>query len=105
MTPDAEAVDVVVIGMGPRGEHAPGRLAAAGVEVVGGGPAAGRVAEVGLEVVGVEAELLGGECPYWGCVPSKMMIRAANLLAEARRVPGIAGHSTVQPDWAPVAAR
>ncbi len=48
---------------------------------------------------------MGGECPYWGCVPSKMMIRAANLLAEGRRIPGIAGQSTVTPDWALVAAR
>jgi pyruvate/2-oxoglutarate dehydrogenase complex dihydrolipoamide dehydrogenase (E3) component len=48
---------------------------------------------------------VGGECPYWGCVPSKMMIRAANLLAEGRRIPGMAGSSTVTADWAPVAAR
>jgi pyruvate/2-oxoglutarate dehydrogenase complex dihydrolipoamide dehydrogenase (E3) component len=66
---------------------------------------AGRLAEAGLSVVGVEEKLLGGECPYWGCVPSKMMIRAANLLAEARRVPGMAGQVSVRPDWAPVAAR
>ncbi|MBT2385270.1 NAD(P)/FAD-dependent oxidoreductase [Streptomyces sp. ISL-11] len=84
----AEQVDVVVIGMGPGGEHV-----------------AGRLAEAGLSVVGVEAELVGGECPYWGCVPSKMMIRAANLLAEAGRVPGMAGSARVTPDWAPVAAR
>ena len=38
-------------------------------------------------------------CPYWGCVPSKMIIRAANTLAEARRVGKLAGHATVQPDW------
>jgi pyruvate/2-oxoglutarate dehydrogenase complex dihydrolipoamide dehydrogenase (E3) component len=56
-------------------------------------------------VAGVEARLVGGECPYFGCVPSKMMIRAANLLAEARRVPGMAGSTTVRPDWAPVAMR
>ena len=37
---------------------------------------------------GIDGELVGGECPYWGCVPSKMMIRAADLLAEARRVAG-----------------
>ncbi|HEX2736580.1 MAG TPA: NAD(P)/FAD-dependent oxidoreductase [Acidimicrobiia bacterium] len=80
--------DVVVIGMGPGGEDV-----------------AGRLAEAGLDVVGVENELLGGECPYWGCVPSKMMIRASNLIAEARRVPGIAGDATVTPDWAPVAHR
>lgn len=81
-------VDVVVIGMGVGGEEAAGRLAAAG-----------------LQVVGVEAELVGGECPYWGCVPSKMMIRAGNLLAEARRIPGMAGSVQVSPDWAPLAAR
>ena len=80
--------DVVVIGMGPGGEDV-----------------AGRLAEAGLDVVGVERQLVGGECPYWGCVPSKMMIRAANLLAEARRIPGMAGDATVRPDWAPVAQR
>jgi pyruvate/2-oxoglutarate dehydrogenase complex dihydrolipoamide dehydrogenase (E3) component len=83
-----EQVDVVVLGMGPGGEDLGGRLA-----------------EAGLDVVGIDAELLGGECPYWGCIPSKMMIRAGNLLAEARRVPGMAGASTVIPDWAPVARR
>ncbi|HAM02449.1 MAG TPA: pyridine nucleotide-disulfide oxidoreductase, partial [Acidimicrobiaceae bacterium] len=41
----------------------------------------------------------------WGCVPSKTMIRAGNLLAEARRVNGMAGSATVRPDWAPVARR
>jgi pyruvate/2-oxoglutarate dehydrogenase complex dihydrolipoamide dehydrogenase (E3) component len=84
----AQEVDVVVVGMGPGGEYL-----------------AGQLAEAGLNVVGVEAELLGGECPYWGCVPSKMMIRAGNLLAEGRRVPGMAGRSQVEADWAPVAAR
>ncbi len=53
----------------------------------------------------MEKELVGGECPYWGCVPSKMMIRAADLLAEGRRIPGMAGESTITPDWAPVARR
>src|ERR1700751_1836265 len=85
---DSEETDVVVIGMGPGGEDAAGKLARAG-----------------LHVTGVEARLVGGECPYWGCVPSKMMVRAANLLAEARRIPGMAGLSTPVPDWAPVAAR
>ncbi|MDT9686349.1 NAD(P)/FAD-dependent oxidoreductase [Streptomyces sp. TRM76323] len=84
----AETVDVVVVGMGVGGEHV-----------------AGRLAEAGLDVVGVEAELVGGECPYWACVPSKMMIRAGNLLAEARRVPGMAGRTEVAADFAPVAAR
>jgi pyruvate/2-oxoglutarate dehydrogenase complex dihydrolipoamide dehydrogenase (E3) component len=80
--------DVVVIGMGPGGEDA-----------------AGRLAEAGLDVVGIDRELVGGECPYWGCVPTKMMIRAANLVAEGRRVRGMAGDATVRPDWAPVAQR
>jgi pyruvate/2-oxoglutarate dehydrogenase complex dihydrolipoamide dehydrogenase (E3) component len=83
---DMLGADVVVIGMGPGGEDV-----------------AGRLAEAGLEVVGVERQLLGGECPYWGCVPSKIMIRAANLLAEARRIPGVAGDATVRPEWGPVA--
>jgi len=81
-------VDIVVIGLGPGGEYL-----------------AGRLAKAGLAVAGVEARLVGGECPYWGCVPSKMMIRAANLLAEGRRIPGLAGSSRVTPDWAPVADR
>jgi pyruvate/2-oxoglutarate dehydrogenase complex dihydrolipoamide dehydrogenase (E3) component len=84
----AEQVDVVVIGLG-----------------VGGEEAAGRLAEAGLRVVGLESRLVGGECPYWACIPSKMMIRAANLVAETRRVDGMAGTATVQPDWTPVAKR
>src|SRR5467141_3982575 len=81
-------VGAVVLGMGPGGEEV-----------------AGRLAESGLNVVGIEHRLLGGECPYWGCIPSKMMIRAANLVAETRRVPGLAGTSTVHPSWEPVARR
>jgi pyruvate/2-oxoglutarate dehydrogenase complex dihydrolipoamide dehydrogenase (E3) component len=84
----AQEVDVVVVGMGPGGEYV-----------------AGKLAEAGLNVVGVEAELLGGECPYWGCVPSKMLIRAGNLLAEGRRIPDMAGSSQVTADWARPAAR
>ncbi len=84
----AHEVDVVVVGMGVGGEEVAGRLAAAG-----------------LSVVGIEHRLVGGECPYWGCIPSKLMIRAANALAEARGVPGLAGLATVEPDWSPVAKR
>ncbi|MBB2910904.1 pyruvate/2-oxoglutarate dehydrogenase complex dihydrolipoamide dehydrogenase (E3) component [Streptosporangium becharense] len=80
--------DVIVLGTGPGGEDA-----------------AGRLAEAGLRVAAVEANLVGGECPYWGCIPSKMMIRAADLLTEARRVPGVAGDSSVSPDWGQVAGR
>src|ERR1022692_3829943 len=71
----------------------------------GGEEVAGRLAEAGLEVAGVESRLVGGECPYFGCVPSKMMIRAGNLLAETRRVPGMAGPAWVEPSWEPVARR
>jgi pyruvate/2-oxoglutarate dehydrogenase complex dihydrolipoamide dehydrogenase (E3) component len=84
----ATTVDAVVIGMGVGGEEVAGRLAGAG-----------------WSVVGVEARLVGGECPYWGCVPTKMMIRAADLLAEGRRIPGTAGTASVEPDYTPVAAR
>jgi pyruvate/2-oxoglutarate dehydrogenase complex dihydrolipoamide dehydrogenase (E3) component len=81
-------VDVVVIGMGPGGEEV-----------------AGRLAEAGLSVAGVERELVGGECPYWGCVPSKMMIRGSTLIAETRRADPYAGSSSIEPDLGPVARR
>jgi pyruvate/2-oxoglutarate dehydrogenase complex dihydrolipoamide dehydrogenase (E3) component len=85
---EAQQADVIVVGMG-----------------VGGEELAEKLAEAGLSVLGIEHTLVGGECPYWGCVPTKMMIRAGNALAEARRIPGLAGTSTVQSDWAPVAKR
>lgn len=66
--------DVVVLGVGTSGEDISLRLLGAG-----------------LDVVGIEAALVGGECPYWACLPSKMMIRAANALQEARRINGLGG--------------
>ncbi len=84
----AHEVDVVVVGLGPGGESAAADLARAG-----------------LEVVAVDRHLVGGECPYYGCIPSKMMVRASDVLAEARRVDGRAGAATVTPDWGPVATR
>jgi pyruvate/2-oxoglutarate dehydrogenase complex dihydrolipoamide dehydrogenase (E3) component len=83
-----QTVDVVVIGLGPGGEEV-----------------ASRLADAGLTVLGVERELVGGECPYWGCIPSKMIVRAAETLAEARRVHQLAGSAEVHPDYAPVARR
>lgn len=83
-----EKFDVIVIGMGPGGEEV-----------------AEQLADGGLRVAGVEKNLVGGECPYWGCIPSKTIIRAANALAEGRRIPLLSGTSTVTPDWAPVARR
>ena len=54
---------------------------------------------------GVERHLTGGECPYYGCIPSKMIVRAADVLAEARRVDHLAGRAEVAPDFTPVADR
>ena len=88
MTQESQQVDVVVVGLGPGGESL-----------------ATRLAQAGLSVVGVDRRLVGGECPYYGCIPSKMAIRAADVLQEGRRIPGLAGTSTVGPDWSPVHAR
>ncbi|HET7801868.1 MAG TPA: NAD(P)/FAD-dependent oxidoreductase [Humibacillus xanthopallidus] len=86
---DAHPFEVIVIGLGPGGEHV-----------------AGSLAERGLRVLALDDRLVGGECPYWGCIPSKMMIRAADALAEARRVDGLAGTvGDVTPDWSVVARR
>jgi dihydrolipoamide dehydrogenase len=63
--------DVIVLGAGPAGENA-----------------AERVRRGGLTVALVEAELLGGECSYWACMPSKTILRPGAILASARRVPG-----------------
>src|SRR6516162_9656418 len=65
--------DAVVIGGGPAGEQA-----------------ADRLAKGGLNVVVVEKELVGGECSYWGCVPSKTLIRPGDVMAAAQRAPGAA---------------
>jgi pyruvate/2-oxoglutarate dehydrogenase complex dihydrolipoamide dehydrogenase (E3) component len=81
-------VDLVVIGTGPGGESL-----------------ANQAASAGLSVVAVERHLVGGECPYYGCIPSKMMLRAADSLAEAHRAGELAGDVTVEPSWAPVAKR
>ena len=61
----ADELDVIVLGLG-----------------VGGEEVGGKLADAGLSVLGIENRLVGGECPYWGCIPSKMMIRASGLLTE-----------------------
>lgn len=80
--------DVIVLGVGTSGEDISLRLMAAG-----------------LDVTGVEARLVGGECPYFACLPTKSMIRSANLLQEARRADGLVGTVDVTADWSPVATR
>jgi pyruvate/2-oxoglutarate dehydrogenase complex dihydrolipoamide dehydrogenase (E3) component len=61
--------------------------------VIGAGPAgevaAGRLAEHGLDVAIVEDRLVGGECSYWACIPSKALLRPVDLAGEVSRVPGL----------------
>jgi pyruvate/2-oxoglutarate dehydrogenase complex dihydrolipoamide dehydrogenase (E3) component len=80
--------DVIVIGAGPAGEVC-----------------AGRAAQEGLDVALVERELVGGECAYWACMPSKALLRPAELLAEVQRVPGAKQAVTGTLDPAAVLAR
>jgi dihydrolipoamide dehydrogenase len=69
----ADEYDVIVVGGGPAGEHA-----------------VGRCTDAGLTTAVVERELVGGECSYWACIPSKTLLRPGQVLAAARRVPGAA---------------
>jgi len=80
--------DVIVIGAGPAGEVC-----------------AGRAAGEGLDVALVERELVGGECAYWACMPSKALLRPAQLLAEVGRVPGATEAVTGDLDPAAVLVR
>src|SRR5947208_10892736 len=78
---DVEHFDVIVIGAGAAGENI-----------------AGRCVDCGASIAVVEAELVGGECSYWACMPSKALLRPGEVLAEARRVPGAAAAVTGELD-------
>src|SRR3954451_12627969 len=80
--------DVIVIGAGPAGEVA-----------------AGKLADGGLEVAVVEDRLVGGECSFWACMPSKALLWPYEALAEVRRIPGAAEAVTGELDVAAVLAR
>ena len=80
--------DVVVIGAGPAGEVC-----------------AGRLGEEGLEVALLEPHLIGGECSFYACMPSKAMLRPGELLAEVRRIPGVREAVTGELDTGAVLAR
>ncbi len=83
-----QEVDLVVIGTGPGGEAL-----------------ATGAAKAGLAVVAVDKHLVGGECPYYGCIPTKMMVRASDAVAEVRRAAALAGDATITTSWAPVHKR
>ena len=85
---DAQAYDVIVIGAGPVGENV-----------------ADYAHRGGLSVVVVESELVGGECSYWACIPSKALLRPVQALAAARRLAGAEQAVTGPPDAAAVLAR
>lgn len=75
--------DVIVLGMGPGGEVA-----------------AGRLLDAGRTVAVVERELIGGECGYWACIPSKTVLRPVQLAADAHGAAGITGTALDWPDAA-----
>jgi len=75
----SESFDAIIIGSGPAGETA-----------------AGRLHDGGLRVAVVEAELIGGECAYWACIPSKTLLRAPEARTEASRAAGV---GTPELDW------
>jgi pyruvate/2-oxoglutarate dehydrogenase complex dihydrolipoamide dehydrogenase (E3) component len=80
--------DVIVIGAGPAGEVC-----------------AGRLGEAGLSVAVVESRLVGGECSFFACMPSKALLRPAEALDEARRIPGAAEAATGELDVTAVLRR
>src|SRR6185369_2520472 len=72
------------------------------VVVIGGGPVGENIVDrtqrAGLTTVLVERELIGGECSYWACIPSKALLRPGALLAETRGVPEVKALVSGTPD-------
>lgn len=85
---DPIACDVIVLGLGP-----------------GGQMLATKLAEAGLDTVGVEMHLVGGECPFYGCTPTKLLIRAAHLISAVGLADELAGSASITPDWSRPATR
>src|ERR1700744_1993671 len=83
-----KSYDAIVLGAGPAGE------------VV-----AGKLADGGWKLAIVEKDLIGGECSYYACMPSKALLRPADVLAEAKRIPGVPVGDDAELDPAAVLAR
>jgi len=84
----SESFDAIVLGAGPAGEVC-----------------AGRLADAGWRVAIVERDLIGGECSFYACMPSKVLLRPADVLAEARRISGVPVDEGTRLDPAAVLAR
>ncbi|PUA80069.1 dihydrolipoyl dehydrogenase family protein [Nocardioides currus] len=82
------ACEVIVLGLGP-----------------GGQMLATKLAEAGVDTVGVEMHLVGGECPFYGCTPTKLLIRASHLIGAVGLADRLAGPATVTPEWSRPASR
>ena len=83
-----KSFDAIVLGAGPAGEVC-----------------AGRLADAGWRVAIVERDLIGGECSFYACMPSKALLRPADVLAEARRIPGVPVDDDSRLDPAAILAR
>jgi len=80
--------DIIVLGVGTAGEDISLQLL-----------------DAGLDVIGIEPNLVGGECPYWACLPSKIMVRAAKAVKETHRADSLAGDAKIKLDWSLVAEK